>query len=220
MPKVSSRYLEERKSEIIDAAEACFLRRGFHQTTMQDICKESGLSPGAIYRYFNSKDGIIAAVIGRSTERQAALIEDARASYSQAVRALEVIGEQFFGQLERDDMERVAAMEIEVWEEALRNSGLRATHRRQFRLLSKALAELFRLAVEQAGIKSPTTKPRGLAHLALALFHGLLLYRALYPAEVNVREVLETLTMLLRARLSESQVGSEAKPVAMVRGGS
>jgi hypothetical protein len=148
------------------------------------------------------------------------LIDDARASYSQAVRALEVIGEQFFGQLERDGMERVAAMELEVWEEALRNSGLRATHRRQFRLLSRALAELFRLAVEQAGIRSPTTKPRGLAHLALALFHGLLLYRALYPAEVNVREVLETLTMLLRARLSESQVGSEAKPVAMVRGGS
>jgi AcrR family transcriptional regulator len=187
---------------------------------MQDICRESALSPGAIYRYFKSKDGIIAAVIGRSTERQAALIDDARASYSQAVRALEVIGEQFFGQLERDGMERVAAMELEVWEEALRNSGLRATHRRQFRLLSRALAELFRLAVEQAGIRSPTTKPRGLAHLALALFHGLLLYRALYPAEVNVREVLETLTMLLRARLSESQVGSEAKPVAMVRGGS
>jgi AcrR family transcriptional regulator len=187
---------------------------------MQDICRESGLSPGAIYRYFNSKDGIIAAVIGRSTERQAALIEDARASYSQAVRALEVIGEQFFGQLERPGMERVAAMELEVWEEALRNSGLRATHRRQFRLLSRALAELFRLAVEQAGIRSPRANPRGLAHLALALFHGLLLYRALYPAEVNVREVLETLTMLLRARLSESQVGSEAKPVAMVRGGS
>jgi AcrR family transcriptional regulator len=220
MPKVSSRYLEERKSDIIDAAEACFLRRGFHQTTMQDICRESALSPGAIYRYFNSKDGIIAAVIGRSTERQAALIEDARASYSQAVRALEVIGEQFFGQLEKDGMERVAAMEVEVWEEALRNSGLRATHRRQFRLLSRALAELFRLAVEQAGIRSPRTKSRGLAHLALALFHGLLLYRALYPAEVNVREVLETLTMLLRARLSESQVGREAKPVAMVRGGS
>ena len=220
MPKVSSRYLEERKSDIIDAAEACFLRRGFHQTTMQDICRESALSPGAIYRYFNSKDGIIAAVIGRSTERQAALIDDARASYSQAVQALQVIGEQFFGQLERDGMERVAAMEVEVWEEALRNSGLRATHRRQFRLLSKALAELFRLAVEQAGIRSPRANPRGLAHLALALFHGLLLYRALYPAEVNVREVLETLTMLLRARLSESQVGSEAKPVAMVRGGS
>jgi AcrR family transcriptional regulator len=220
MPKVSSRYLEERKGEIIDAAECCFLRRGFHRSTMQDICRESTLSPGAIYRYFKSKDEIIAAVIGRSTDRQAALIEEARASYSQAVRALEAIGEQFFGQLEKEGMERVAAMEVEVWEEALRNAGLRATHRRQFRLLSKALAELFRLAVEQSGVKSPTAKPRGLAHLAMAIFHGLLLYRALYPEDVNVREVLETLSMLLKARLSESQVWSEAKTAVAVTGGS
>jgi len=220
MPKVSSRYLAERKGEIIDAAECCFLRRGFHRSTMQDICRESALSPGAIYRYFKSKDEIIAAVIGRSTDRQAALIEEARASYSQAVRALEAIGEQFFGQLEKEGMERVAAMELEVWEEALRNAGLRATHRRQFRLLSKALAELFRLAVEQSGVKSPTAKPRGLAHLAMAIFHGLLLYRALYPADVNVREVLETLSMLLKARLSESQVWSEAKTAVAVTGGS
>src|SRR4030065_1610088 len=121
---------------------------------MKEICRESALSAGAIYRYFRSKDDIIAAVIRRSTDRQAALIEEARASYSQAVRALEAIGEQFFGQLEKEGMERVAAMELEVWEEALRNSALRSTHRRQFRLLSKALAELFRLAVGQAGVQS------------------------------------------------------------------
>ena len=218
MPKVSSRYLEERKSDIVDAAEVCFLRKGFHQCTMQDICRESGLSPGAIYRYFKSKSDIIAAVIGRSTERQAALIEEARASYSQATRALEVIGEHFFGQLEREGMERVAALELEVWGEALRNEELRATHRRQFRLLSTALSELFRLAVEQAGIESPTTNPRGLANVSLALFQGLQLYRALYPEEVNVREVLDTLSLLLQARLAESQTRVEAKPAAAATG--
>jgi len=218
MPKVSSRYLEERKNEIIDAAEACFLRKGFHQCTMQDICRESGLSPGAIYRYFNSKGDIIAAVIGRSTERQAAQIEEARASYSQAALALEAVGEHFFGRLEREGMERVAAMELEVWGEALRNVEVRTTYRRQFRLLSGALSELFRLAVEQAGIESPTTNPRGLAHLSLAIFHGLQLYRALYPEEVSVREVLETLSLLLQGRLAESQTRSEAKSSAAATG--
>jgi AcrR family transcriptional regulator len=218
MPKVSTRYLEERKSEIVDAAEACFLRRGFHQCTMQDICRESGLSPGAVYRYFKSKSDIIAAVIGRSTERQAALIEDARASYSEAVQALGAIGEHFFGRLEREGTERVGALELEVWGEALRNEELRATHRRQFRLLSTALSELFRLAVEQAGIESPTTNPRGLAHLSMAIFNGLQLYGALFPQEVNVREVLESLSLLLQARLAESQTRSEAKPPAAATG--
>lgn len=220
MPKVSDRYLEERKNEIIDAAEACFLRRGFHQSTMQDISRESGLSPGAVYRYFKSKNDIIAAAIGRSTERQAALIEQARDSYSQAVEALEAIGEHFFGQLEKEGMERFAAMELEVWAEALRNADLRATHRQQFRLLASALSELFRLAMDQAGIKSATARPRGLAHLALAIFHGLQLYRALYPEEVSVREVLETLTQLLRARLAESAPKGRAKPRAAATGGS
>ena len=218
MPKVSSRYLEERKNEIIDAAEACFLRKGFHQCTMQDICRESGLSPGAIYRYFKSKSDIIAAVIARSTERGAALIEEARASYSEAVLALGAIGEHFFGRLERDGMERVAALELEVWGEALRDEEVRATHRRQFRLLNRALSELFRLAVEQAGIDSPATNPRGLAHLSLAIFHGLQLYRALYPEEVSVREVLETLSSLLQGRLAESQTRSGAKSPAAATG--
>jgi AcrR family transcriptional regulator len=218
MPKVSSRYLEERKNDIVDAAEACFLRKGFHQCTMQDICRESDLSPGAIYRYFKSKSDIIAAVTGRSTERQAALIEEARASYSEAARALEAVGEHFFGRLEREGMKRVAALELEVWGEALRNEELRDTHRRQFRLLSTALCELFRLAVDQAGIEAPTTNPRGLANMSVALFHGLQLYRALYPEEVNVREVLETLSLLLQARLAESQTRSEARPPAAATG--
>ena len=47
MPKVLPEYLELRRQQILDAAAACFSRRGFHQTTMQDICTEAGLSPGA-----------------------------------------------------------------------------------------------------------------------------------------------------------------------------
>ena len=51
-----------RRREILDAALFCFRRRGFHQATMQEICAEAGLSPGALYRYFNSKADIIAAI--------------------------------------------------------------------------------------------------------------------------------------------------------------
>src|SRR3989304_6177982 len=56
MPKVTEAHLEARRSQILDAAWTCFARKGYHQATMQDICQESGLSPGAIYRYFESKE--------------------------------------------------------------------------------------------------------------------------------------------------------------------
>ena len=61
MPKVSDRYLEERRQQILGAAVACFARQGFHRTTMKDIYSECGLSPGAVYDYFKSKDDIIVA---------------------------------------------------------------------------------------------------------------------------------------------------------------
>src|SRR5215813_8771605 len=51
-----------RRREILDAALYCFRRRGFHQATMQEICAEANLSPGALYRYFGSKADIIAAI--------------------------------------------------------------------------------------------------------------------------------------------------------------
>lgn len=46
---------EERKAQIFQAALTCFSRKGYHQTTMDDIVAESGLSKGALYWYFESK---------------------------------------------------------------------------------------------------------------------------------------------------------------------
>ncbi|MDL4771423.1 MULTISPECIES: TetR/AcrR family transcriptional regulator [Thermomonosporaceae] len=62
MPRVSEEHLERRRRQILDAARSCFVRRGLHETSMQDIFAESGLSAGAVYRYFKSKNEIIEAV--------------------------------------------------------------------------------------------------------------------------------------------------------------
>jgi AcrR family transcriptional regulator len=53
---------EQRRSQILEAALTCFQKRGFHQTSMQEICAAAGMSPGALYRYFPSKTDIITAI--------------------------------------------------------------------------------------------------------------------------------------------------------------
>ena len=53
------------QQRILDAAECCFTRAGFHRTTMQDICKEALISPGALYVYFASKEDLIAGIAER-----------------------------------------------------------------------------------------------------------------------------------------------------------
>ncbi|GAA3949179.1 TetR/AcrR family transcriptional regulator [Actinomadura viridis] len=59
---MSEEHLERRRRQILDAARACFIRKGVHETSMQDIFAEAGLSAGAVYRYFKSKNEIIEAI--------------------------------------------------------------------------------------------------------------------------------------------------------------
>ena len=62
MPKVKPEALAARRDEILQAAETCFARQGFHQTTIQDVIKESGLSAGCIYSHLAGKEELIQAV--------------------------------------------------------------------------------------------------------------------------------------------------------------
>src|SRR3954454_21901372 len=62
VPRVSDDHLTARREQILAAARACFLRNGLHNTSMQDLVREAGLSVGAVYRYFKSKTEIINAI--------------------------------------------------------------------------------------------------------------------------------------------------------------
>ncbi len=65
MPKLSENQQSQRRSRILDAAEACFANTGFHRTSMQDICQSAGVSAGAVYLYFDSKEALITGISER-----------------------------------------------------------------------------------------------------------------------------------------------------------
>ena len=74
MRRANVQLQADRRDEILVAAQACFARAGFHQTSMQEICAEAGMSPGNLYRYFRSKEDIIAGIAeARSRGRRAAV---------------------------------------------------------------------------------------------------------------------------------------------------
>jgi AcrR family transcriptional regulator len=62
MPKVTEAHRAARRDQILQAAWKCFARKGFHGTSMADVIAEAGLSAGAVYLYFRSKDDIIVGV--------------------------------------------------------------------------------------------------------------------------------------------------------------
>jgi AcrR family transcriptional regulator len=61
---------DERKTQIINAAEGVFTEKGFDQARMDDIAEETGLSKGTLYLYFKSKDELIIAILDRMFQRE------------------------------------------------------------------------------------------------------------------------------------------------------
>lgn len=61
MPRVSVEHEEAVRRRILEAASGVFIRKGFHETSIQDVVRESGLSVGAIYTYFRGKDELLRA---------------------------------------------------------------------------------------------------------------------------------------------------------------
>jgi AcrR family transcriptional regulator len=130
MPRVSQAHLDARRQQIVDAARARFASHGFARTSMADIVTESGLSNGAIYRYFASKDEIVVAVCEQGTEAlPKALTAEAVEGFLEHVRALA-----------RDtDHARLVA---QIYAEAAVSPPLAAVVQQQLAAMRAAVAEL------------------------------------------------------------------------------
>ncbi|HEY3008907.1 MAG TPA: TetR/AcrR family transcriptional regulator [Micromonosporaceae bacterium] len=124
MPRVSAEHLSARRQQILDAAAVCFARNGFHATSMQDVISQAGLSVGAVYRYFKSKDELRTAVgeryVGAVTDELTAVAyhEPALAPAEAMARALDVIEPR----LAPDGAGQLA---LQMWAEAIRNPEVR-----------------------------------------------------------------------------------------------
>jgi len=70
VPKVSAAHKASRRDQILDGALACFIERGFQRTSMADVFEATGLSAGAVYSYFGSKQELAVAVAKRAMSGQ------------------------------------------------------------------------------------------------------------------------------------------------------
>jgi AcrR family transcriptional regulator len=58
MPRVTAAHEQEVRDRIVAAAVRVFSDKGYHSSTIADVCRQSGLSVGAIYTYFSSKEAL------------------------------------------------------------------------------------------------------------------------------------------------------------------
>jgi AcrR family transcriptional regulator len=116
---------EERKEQIIQAATTAFARSGFSKTRMDDIAKESGLSKGALYLYFKSKDEIFGGILDTFFQRELKLIAQLADDQSMAPREkMKKLTEIIVEDLDR--MKFAMPIFFEFWSMSFRRKSVRA----------------------------------------------------------------------------------------------
>jgi AcrR family transcriptional regulator len=198
LPKLRPEVRDERRQHLLDAAWRCAGAKRFAEMTVDDVCDEAGLSKGAFYGYFASKDELLAALL----EQDAAELD----------RMLDRIGEEEASGIERirrfsqamvehaDDPAR-AQVRADLWaavlgEEQLRRQFAETGARRRVRIRG-----WIEEGVEREEIRE--VPANALASMLLATADGLMLHATLDPTAfrwANVRRAVDELLDGIAAR--------------------
>jgi TetR/AcrR family transcriptional regulator, repressor for uid operon len=167
---------ETRQRQILEGAAACFVQKGFHQSTMQEICRQAGLSPGSVYRYYRGKEEIIAALVQQACADNLALIEGMKGRKDIAQALYDLIDSV----LERLQDQTLCVLHIEVNAEALRSPRMADIVAQSDGSNRDALAETLRDAQKKGSI-DPSLDPTMTAELLIALMEGIAMRKGLNP---------------------------------------
>jgi TetR/AcrR family transcriptional regulator, repressor for uid operon len=198
MPKLKPEVQWARRERILDAAERCFARAGFHRTTMHDICKEAGVSPGALYVYFDSKEALIAGISERDSAEFAERL-DALAKAPDFMQALRELGEQYF----LDEPVKDHRMCVDIGLESTRNPRVGEIFRRFDGYILESFEKLFQRMRDEGRI-APVLDTPIVARAFMVVADGMFWRRAVDPA-FDPSKVMPAVLQLIRSLLNPVQ---------------
>ena len=205
MPRLKPDTQRARREHILDAAELCFAKAGFHATTMQDICKKAGVSPGALYIYFTSKEALIAGLCERDRSDFQARFSDLAAA-PDFFDALRGIGEQYFA--EEPPHKRLMCVEIGI--ESTRNAQVGETFRAVDDFVYQSFKDLFQ-RMKDAGKIAPSLDIPTLANAFIIIGDGMFWRRAIDP-KYDPDAMIPAMVELVRQLLNPVGADTARKP--------
>jgi len=202
MPKLKPEELKARRMEIIEAARACFLRSGFHQTTTDEICHEASITPGGLYHYFSSKDELIAAVVEHSAETATEHMRSLIAGADDTESAFRQVAGFFFDTMQQDkDIDNATRLEIEIWAEALMNDKLATTGQAAWKLRQDWLEALVQRGIDDGVYDAKVVDAGAMSSLLMAIYIGLRVGRLLGGETFDTPGAMRSLFMMHAGRL-------------------
>ena len=197
-----TRHADQQRTRILDAAQACFVRDGFHAASMASIARAAGMSAGLIYRYFDSKSAIILAIIDRQ-------LQDKLANIAKLAEDPD-IGRKFvdfFVRLRRGDPDVVnPALLLEIGAQATRDPRIAAALTASDRAAAEALAQWLRAVTRQRGLELDEAGVRAQGLALQCLFDGLAM-RAVKDPDLEPARLAAALAAVLPPLLAPDAAG-------------
>jgi AcrR family transcriptional regulator len=179
VPRTSPEQKAERRAQIVAAARTCFARSGFHNTTLQDVFAEAGLSAGCVYNYFQSKDELMLAIAEERHDQERQLIGEVSET-DDPVAALRQVARTFADKyLKEDGLDR-RRIALQTWSETQINPFVLSSVRAGLDGPRAQLAQLIRRCQAAKQLTSALDAD-AIAHTVIAIFHGSLLQKLWKP---------------------------------------
>lgn len=200
MPKISAAHEQQRRAQILAAAMVCFARQGYHATSMDDVVRESGLSVGAIYSYFPSKEELFLALSDERTDQTLAYLNGLfRRPGPMAEKTREAV--DYFFTLLSDDQLSFARVNVEFMNEAAKSERVKARQERRCESVRQFMRWLLTEARAQGEIRADVDVDAA-AELMLMLNEGILLLSVGGLRKVNLDALKPAYLSLLNNGLS------------------
>lgn len=195
MPKISERRRETRRQEILEAALACFSENGFHQTAMSDIVRRSGMSHGAVYGYFQSKDDIIEA-LADDRHRSEAILNSAVQRPEDPIEGLHALIRAYAHWLIDPAGAPRRRVGVHGWAEALRNQRVHARVVEGINVPRSMIVAMVEQAQRKEQLASDLSAD-AVARSLIALFQGLAL-QATWGEDIDVDSCIAVIDRMLQ----------------------
>ena len=191
MPRISEARKAAQRAKIVGALLESVSEKGIADTSMADVIERSGLSAGAIYGYFQSKDDILVTA-AREVVRDRAEVFSQFADRDPVPPPVQAVRE-VAGSLPEVALNAPAM--IQVWGQAMTHPVLNSWSKNIIDRLLEAGEVYLRAWFTQCGHADPGSAARRAAPALLALVQGYILQTAL-RREVDLDEYAEGLNTL------------------------
>jgi AcrR family transcriptional regulator len=194
-PRVSDDHMTKVKARILQAASTLFAEKGYEGASMNDIVKVSGLSKGAIYHHFKSKEQIFISLIEELNTTSLDLYKGLLSSETSAKKKLEFVADMVFKSTFECPKE-LCLIQLEFYITGSRVEESKAQLNTRYETIHRFVREIIQEGIDNKEFRQDID-PDTMASVLYATAEGLTLHHATLDKEMDSEKIKDNIMKML-----------------------